>query len=273
MSEETDVDIDVDNQEVDSSPAELEARQFGWVPKEEFRGDDTEWKDAETFLKRGKEINGFLRKDLEKIQTELRKRDEKIAEMQDTMQQFAKFHEETEARAYKRALTELQKEKADAIASGDGERVVEIDEQIDLVKTAQKKPPEKEEKAAAPKENDREYYLWLDQNEWYVANPELAQIAEKFGETISVTNPSLKGRDFLEEVTRRVKKARPDLFENPARSDSRVGSSSDSRVPSGNKRKKSFSDLPSEAQEACRKYVKQGLLTEEQYLKDYDWSE
>ena len=42
-----------------------EARLFGWVPNEEFRGSEDDWVDAEVFVKRGKEINPILRKNYE----------------------------------------------------------------------------------------------------------------------------------------------------------------------------------------------------------------
>src|SRR3972149_6496674 len=62
-----------------------EAKQFGWVPQDDFKGDPEQWRDAATFLQRGKEINGFLRKDLEKIQKTLQQRDHDVQEMRETL--------------------------------------------------------------------------------------------------------------------------------------------------------------------------------------------
>ena len=67
------------------SESEVEASTFGWVPKEQFHGNPDEWKDADTFLKRGKEINGFLRNDLEKIK---RAHAAEVAELRQTMTEF-----------------------------------------------------------------------------------------------------------------------------------------------------------------------------------------
>jgi len=86
MSQE-DKEISQDVQEVDNQTGnenlEREARVFGWVPKEEFRGSDTDWVDAEVFVKRGKEINPILRKNNELL---LKKLDEKGKEI-DTKRQ------------------------------------------------------------------------------------------------------------------------------------------------------------------------------------------
>ena len=44
-----------------------EAESQGWVPKERFRGNENDWVDAETFVKRGREILPILRKNNENL--------------------------------------------------------------------------------------------------------------------------------------------------------------------------------------------------------------
>ena len=39
------------------------------------------------------------------------------------------------------------------------------------------------------------------------------------------------------------------------------------------KSKRSYEALPGDAKDACDRFVKQGLMTKEQYLDAYDWSE
>jgi hypothetical protein len=264
MAEDTQVDNQQQQEATSNVAAEQEARKFGWVPKEDYKGNESDWKDAETFLARGKEINGFLRRDLEKIK---QAHEAELSEIRETMEQFRKYHNETEERAYKRALQDLKAEKAKAIEVGDGKKVVEIDEQMANLREAQVKPePKKETKV------DNTWNDWVDDNEWYEDNAEAMEIADRIGRKLARRNPTLKGRPFLDEITKLVKEQHPDLFENPNRGSTKVGSNSDSRKNSaGDKKKKSFSDLPVEAQQACNKFVKQGLMTQEQYLNEYDW--
>jgi hypothetical protein len=255
---------------VQNDVAEQEARQFGWVPKEEFKGNEDDWRDAETFLKRGKEINGFLRKDMEKLNTKLAQKDAELAEIRAAVEEFRQYHNETEARAYKRAIEDLKKQKVEAIQQGDGERVVEIDEEIDKYKEAQQtKPVEKKE--PAQQQGLNEFDAWVLDNKWFVTNQEAKYLAELYGKELSVSNPTLKGRPFLDAVAKRVKEEHADLFENPARSSASVSSSSDGRKPAG-KTKKGYNDLPPEAKAACDKFVKQKLMTQEQYVAEYDWN-
>lgn len=258
--------------ELDNAPevnqAEVEAKQFGWMPLEEYKGNPDEWKDAETFLRRGKEINGFLRKDLEKIKEDNRKKEAELAEIRATMEEFRKYHNDTEARAYKRAVEELKAEKIEAIERGDGVRVVEIDDQIDQIKEAQQTKPEAK-KDPVPG-YDADYVSWAKSNLWFSTDAELQSLALLIGQEINATEPNIKGRAFYDEVSKRVKEAVPEKFENPARNSSNVASSSDGRSPS-TKKKKGYSDLPAEAKAACDKFVKQKLMTQEQYVSEYQW--
>ena len=48
-----------------------EARAQGWVSQEEFRGNEKDWVDAETFVKRGREILPILRKNNEHLLRDL----------------------------------------------------------------------------------------------------------------------------------------------------------------------------------------------------------
>lgn len=250
--------------------SEIEARSFGWVPQDEYKGNQEDWKDADTFLRRGKEINGFLRKDMEKVNAKLSQRDAELAEIRETVEEFRKYHNETEARAYKKALDDLKKQKVEAIEQGDGVRVVEIDDEIDKYKEAQK-PIDKPKPKADSNNYDAEYVEWATSNTWYVTSPELKQLAELFGQEITAKSPEKKGKAFLDEVTQKVKEAAPEFFENPARRNGVVSTSSDGRNP-GTKTKKSYNDLPAEAKAACDKFVKQKLMTQEQYVSEYDWS-
>lgn len=254
--------------EVEVNAAEVEAREFGWVPVDEFKGNTDEWRDAETFLRRGKEINGFLRKDLQKVQDRLSAKDRELAEIKSTLQEFNKYHQETETRAYKKALDELKQDKMEAIAQGDGQRVIAIEETIEALKET-KQSQEAPKKQEAPVYN-KEFFEWAKENTWYSTNPELKSLAELIGQEIGLQEPDLQGSAFLSEVTKRVKETYPEKFSNPARTQANVLTSTDSRLP-GIRTKKSYNELPPEAKSACDKFVKQGLLTVDQYLKEYDW--
>ena len=83
MSEQEQVATEVVQEAPEVNPVEEEARAQGWVGKDEFRGSDDDWVDADTFVKRGKEIMPILRKNNEKLLKELEDERDKINEGQE----------------------------------------------------------------------------------------------------------------------------------------------------------------------------------------------
>lgn len=252
--------MEVDGQSPDAPEIDeetlAEAKRQGWVPQEDYNGPEDKWVDADTFVKKGKEINALLRKDNEFLKRE-------VSEMKSTMMEFKKFHADTEKRAYERAMSDLREQKKEAIAAGDGEKVLQVDDAIDELKTARK-----EEKIAAPAQAiDPAFVAWQDENRWFGKDNELTAEANLIGEVVKRQNPTLIGSDFLEEVTKRVKRMYPEKFTNANRNKPNPVEGSTAK-PAG-ARGKGFNDLPPEAKQACQKFEKQGLVTREQYIKEY----
>jgi hypothetical protein len=180
------------------------------------------------------------------------------------MMEFKKFHADTEKRAYERAMIDLREQKKEAISSGDGEKVLQIDDAIDELKTARK-----EERIAAPAPNqiDPAFIAWQDDNRWFGKDTELTAEANLIGEVVKRQNPSLIGTDFLDEVTKRVKRMYPEKFTNANRN--RPNPVEGSTAKPATRGGKGFNDLPAEAKAACQKFEKQNLMTREQYIKEY----
>jgi hypothetical protein len=234
-----------------------EAKRQGWVPQDEYTGPEDKWVDAETFVKKGKEINALLRKDNDFLKRE-------VAEMKTTMMEFKKFHAETEKRAYERAMQDLREQKKEAISTGDGDKVLQIDDAIDELKQSRQT-----EKVAHPvNQPDATFIQWSEDNKWYTTDAQLKTEADMIGEVIKRQNPTLIGEAFLNEVTTRVKRMYPEKFTNSNRS--RPSPVEGTTAPKASQKAgKGFNDLPPEAKAACQKFEKQGLITREAYLKEY----
>lgn len=253
---------------------EVEARKYGWVPKEEFRDDESKWRPAKEFVERGQEILGFVRKELNKTKEQLAAERAEFENFRKEADEFKKYREKAEENAYKRALAELKDQKKKAIELGDGDAVVEIDDEIDKIKT------EKQAAKAAPTEtvdlvkvqNQRILNSWIaDGNEIFAKDAEVMQLANDYADVVRL-DPKTKhlvGIEYLDAVAEKVREAAPHKFGNPARTKpSAVGASGDaSRTVTG--KKKSYADLPEDAKKACDKFVKNGWLTKEKYVEDY----
>ena len=248
---------EVEVSEVDEETL-AEAKRQGWVPQSDYNGPEDKWVDADTFVKKGKEINALLRKDNEFLKRE-------VSEMKTTMMEFKKFHADTEKRAYDRAMLDLRDQKKEAINTGDGDKVLQIDDAIDELKQA--RAIEKVD-VRPSNQPDPTFVQWNEDNPWFGKDTELTEEANLIGEVIKRKQPTLIGEAFLDEVTKRVKKAYPEKFTNTNRA--RPSPVEGTTAPKSNQKGgKGYNDLPPEAKQACQKFEKQGLITREAYLKEY----
>ena len=183
---------------------EQEARSQGWVGKEEFRGNEDEWVDAETFVKRGKEILPVLRKNNEKLLQRLAKAEKDAEEARNVARDFQKFQKETyerKAQSYEAEIAQLKQAKKEALSQGDGDRAVEIDDKIDNLKEEVTAAKAEATKAATPPPSlNPELNSWLEKNEWFGTDKRLTGVANGIGEALRAENPALQGQAFLDKL-------------------------------------------------------------------------
>ena len=268
MSEDVEVNVEV----------EKNARHFGWVSKEEFRGNPEDWVDAETFEKRGKEINPILRSNNERLKKELQeatsKHDKEIAELRSAAEEFKNFQKDSFEKKQKQLqeeLLSLKSQRKEAMRENDVDLVEEIEDRIDAVKEeSARKPESKPEAKAETVILDPSLSDWMSKNEWFGVDVENTEIVNALGASIRRQFPTLQGKDFLAKLDERIEDRLPELRGNKNQDRSLV----DSSPTRGNNtpKKKSYDNLPSDAKAACDKYVKQKLMTKEEYVNLYDWS-
>jgi hypothetical protein len=263
---------------------EKEARIFGWVPKEEFRGSETDWVDADVFVKRGKEINPILRKNNELLMKKLDEKAKEIDSIKADVETFKKFQKESFERKsaeYEVQIAQLKTKKREAIAAGDGDTVVDIDDQIDSLKEAQreakqeaqKKPEEpKKTEAQASVPDDPELQSWLGRNQWFGEDTEMTDMANGLGASVRKQFPHLTGRAFLDKLDEKIVEYFPQKVLGNKAKGSAVDSTSNVRggTSSG---KKSYDNLPNDAKEACDRFIANGWIkSKQEYVDNYDWS-
>lgn len=263
---------------------EKEARLFGWVPKEEFRGSESDWVDAEVFVKRGKEINPILRKNNELLMKKLDEKAKEIDSIKASVEEFKKFQKESFERKsaeYEVQIAQLKTKKREAIAAGDGDTVVDIDDQIDSLKEAQreakaeaaKKPePAPQTQAQASVPDDPELQSWLGRNQWFGEDFEMTDMANGLGASVRKQFPHLTGRAFLDKLDEKILEYFPQKVLGKKAKGSSVDSTGNVRggTSSG---KKSYDNLPDDAKQACDRFIKNGWIkSKQEYVDNYDWN-
>jgi hypothetical protein len=286
MSEEKEVqqqEVNVDQEaQAVNEQTQKEARLFGWVPKEEFRGSEDDWVDAEVFVKRGKEINPILRKNNELLMKKLDEKAKEIDSIKASVEEFKKFQKESFERKtaeYEVQIAQLKSQKREAIAEGNGDLVVDIDDQIDSLKEAQreakeaaKAKPEPEQPAQVSIPDDPELQGWLNKNTWFGNDIEMTELANTLGSSVRKQFPHLTSRAFLEKLDDKIREYMPNKFLGNKAKGSAVDSSGSVRG-SGSSSKKSYDNLPDDAKQACDRFIKNGWIkSKQEYVDSYDWN-
>lgn len=267
-----------DNSVVDNPGAEdtpeivAEAKEYGWVEQDKFRGDAKEWVPAHEFVKRGRNSVPILRSKLSRLEAQL-------ASVQSQYGMLAKDAQEAKAIGYRQAeaewkqkLAALKAQKLSALEQGDHERVVEIDEAIDATKDAKPTPPaQQQQQAPQGVQPSAEEQRWLAENPWYTNNPMLKLRADAIG--IGLAQQGKSGKDLLDGVSEMMAELFPEEVgaeprARPMTHSARTRSGAGTTKGGGGR---TYDDLPPDAKAACDRMVARKMATREEYVKYYQW--
>lgn len=236
------------------TPNEIEvlATELGWRPKDEFSGED--FVDATMFIKRSRDIQDTMK-------GHIKDQKRQLADLNSSVEEL-KVHNErvykVEVANLKKELTTLKAEKKAAIEDGDVAKVDELDERIGVVEESMVAPAEtstKKQETATP-----EFEEWVKNNSWYKTDEEMRQYADSLADE----NKGLSFERVAKLVTKRVKEAFPDKLSSKKEVIDRVEGSTRNRSAG------SFTeaDLTSSQKAIMSQFVRQGIMTKQQYIKD-----
>ncbi|MBS3776401.1 MAG: hypothetical protein KGY70_14495 [Bacteroidales bacterium] len=244
---------------------EERARMTGWAPKEEFKGDPEKWVPAEEWNRRTDEIMPILKSTNQKLESELGTTKKELQSLRDTMKKVVDMHQKVSEREYNRALETIRKQQKTAVEEGDGDTWEKLEKQKDqLEKPSQIDLPENQETENDFQTTQKE---WFSKNTWCSPeNPELYGYAQYVANNLAANDGGPKP-EHLAEIEKQVKEKFPDKFSNKRRETSSVDTGDVPPEKAG--KKKSYNNLPKEAKDACDKFVKQGLMTKDQYVEEF----
>lgn len=257
----------------DGIDVEVQARQLGWVPKEEFKGPEERWVDAGEFVRRGEEIMPILRQNNRELTRKLAETAQladslkkKVEENTEAMADFRKYHEESLVTALENQRKELTQQLKLAREDGDVEAEIKIGDQLDEVRQqqkdlkAKKEQPSKsadddDDKFAASPELHPDFQGWQEDNEWFGKDKVRTRYAMVAAQEIldSPETKGLKGRAFFDKVTEMTFEAFP--AEGGAK---RTSNKVEGNTSTGGSRGtgKGYADMPAEARAACDKFAR-----------------
>lgn len=245
-----------------ADPVELEARQGGWVSKEEWTEsgkDPRGWRQADVWLDRGE----FFKK-INTLQGELSQTKQQVAAAFETGRKMAE-------QSFKKEITDLKAERRQAMVDQDFETVDKLDEKLDDLKEKAKNPaPVAPAKPQVPPEFD----LFVSRNPWYNQDSALHYAADGIGYEFAKVNPNAKPADLYFYVETQMRKR----FGEQAGGEKspKVPPAPDGGQPSrqATTNNRSLSEVKKSLSEQERSIMKTLIQTkvfknEEEYLKEY----
>lgn len=230
------------------TPIQEQAMSQGWVPKDEYKGDPEKWVDAGEFIRRGE------------LFTKIEHQNKRIKDMERALHEITRHHSQVKEVEYQRALATLRAQKKTALEEGDADAVIAAEEAIDAVKehqrAAQYEPQVEQSGEAHP-----EFVEWKTKNAWYENDPDLNAWAN--GLAPRYVSQGLSPSQVLQKLAEEVKVKFPNKFQNPRQN-------RPSAVEGGGPRGTSSSSfqLTPEERRVMQTFVRQGVMTEEQYIAD-----
>lgn len=221
------------------------AKTMGWKAKEEWKGDDSKWVDADAFLG---------------------KTGDTIKSLKDQFQRVVRTAEHMVAKNRAQAIRDAEAMVRQAAEVGDLDGVDAAARNLSRV-TA--------ENADTGGVADRDAFL--RRNPWYESNPEAQGLA--FGAAQRVANAGGTPQEQFEAAEQAVRKRMPELFDAPAATTPAPRApkapptvQAGNRTPGGS-REPGVADLPPEARKAGEKFVRSGMVENlAEYAKAY-WAE
>jgi hypothetical protein len=249
----------VDNQDNTASAPEptqneVEARQSGWVPKEEFQGDENKWVDADEFVRRGPLFK--------KIDIQTRE----LKEVKKALDQLKIHHASVKETAYKEALEALKAEKKAAYIDGDPDKIIELDDRIAEVKEEKRRfdiQRAEEVKQVATQELNPEFVAWTSRNTWYDNSKPMRAFADALG--VELHANGMSPSQVLREVERQVKEEFPNKFRNANRD---KAPTVEGASKGGGKSNSGGFELSAMEKSIMERFVRQKIMTADEYIAE-----
>jgi len=256
----------------EESALEAEAREMGWVPESEWKGDKKPRKfvSAKEFIERGETILPIALKRAREAEAKL------DALKKETEDRFAKMERMNEIAR--------KKERDKIIASYEArmEQAVEMGDTaaFKAAKKEQKEALEEFEETVAEPEKTQDGALkpadlaalieWKGENTWFQKDKKLTILMDAEFAEVSDEMPGATFAQKLAEARNRVAAVYPEKFGEKAPSKRAGAVESGSRMAGGGGKSRLADKLPDEAKKAADKYISEGLFKDrEEYAKSY----
>jgi len=234
-------------EQTEPDPIEKLASEMGWAPKDQFRGDESEWKPADEFIRAGRDINRSMARELRTVREEVTR--------------IARTSADMTAQAIAERDAHWQNVHRQAVDDGNHELAERaVDERVKL-KT----------QAAAPESTiPPETAEFMERNKTWMGKDPLATMrAEEIANQLAARGVPIP--DQLVQVERAMRKEFPEHFAAPGKPPPGTQTAQARNAGQGS-RAKGFADMPPESQAMAKDYLARHGVPLETTAKSY-WAD
>ena len=259
-----------------TNTAESEARSYGWVPLDDFKGNPEQWRDASEYLEARNNNVGALRKTVEQITRENRDLHAKMDNLGKTHRQMFQMQVKKLKEEHEQQLAFLKAQHRQAVQQGDVETADALSDQMADMKQRGPDLPEPEAQQNNPVPQDPDAWRrlpgvpeWLAQNQWVDTDPELREFADALATQYRAKGDKSEPVELLQKIGAKIRATFKDKFQVQRKQ--MVGES----TPGGARAQavKGYSSLNAEEKRHCDQFVRDKLGTAEEYIRllgEYD---
>jgi len=243
-----------------------------WV---EAGKDPEQWRDLETWKKKGDEFLPFVQKERDQLRSQV---DKLQTDVQTVIEQQKALTEKRESEAYERAkaeydhkLKQVREAKYQAIEDMDGSALKRAESMEDELRQNPPEPPKpegnKSSQTGTEPAQDPDFQAWHTENSWWGKDRAMSLYASDISVELQ-KQTGLQGKALYDKVTEAVKQEFPHKFQNQYKYE---GSPQvESGAPPKSKGKKGYKDLPQEAKDAYKDFLKRNpKINKERLLEGY----
>lgn len=250
-----------------------EAREMGWVPETEWKGDKkpAKFKSAREFIEAGETILPIVQKrardaeaKLEALKKEHEERFAKIERMNEIALKRQREKLEADFESRKREAVKLGDEEGyDAAVKAERAALKELE---DTGKAEAEKP---QAGALSPAEMSS-FAEWRTENPWFQSDDDLTGAMDIAFAKVTKTMTAASFDKKLEAAREIVAGIYPEKFGEKPTPKRAAAVEGGSRIPGGGQKGRLADKLPDEAKKAAKKFVDDGLFKDvEEYAKSY----
>lgn len=239
----------VETEEKQPPSVEDLAREMGWRPESEFKGDPSEFRSAEQFIREGREVQRSLTRELRGVREEVSRMGQVSSRIM--ADELAKRDEHWQARL------------ARAVEDGKLEDAKTASAELAKIDT------ERKQTGATPAP-PAETSDFMERNKvWFDVDPLATLRAKEIADSLAKNGVSIP--EQLRQVERAIRKEFPEHFPAPAKTPPGTQTGASRSAATGS-RTKGYADMPEASRKMADEYEKTHGVPKENFAKSY-WAD